>query len=242
MPTNLVGPGKRYSEKAWGQAKDLASESYSKPGPDASDAEKAKYWGTVNKITKNIQGAHGRKGRSAKKQEADMEKKAGGRHGKERVFWQGFCDRLDAIAGPEEKTALINERAAEKAEEVGRAPDARSMAKLIRGYVKGGPLQQLLRYIVPALALGAAGVTGGAVAPLIGGSAAALGGGGLGALLGLGMGHGSQKAKEKKRQGALDEALQYTGQRAGLQRGELAGGMMGQQGPLGLSQLLGSAG
>jgi len=85
MPSNLVGPGKRYSEKAWGQAKDLAEKSYDEPGPGASDAEKAKFYGTVNKITKNIQHAHGRKGRSAKKHKKDINKEA---------FWRGFMDRL----------------------------------------------------------------------------------------------------------------------------------------------------
>lgn len=77
MPSGLVGPKGRYSEKAWGQAKDLASKSYDKPSDDASEAEKAKYWGTVNKITQNIQAAHGRKGRSEKKHEKDVSKKAG---------------------------------------------------------------------------------------------------------------------------------------------------------------------
>lgn len=98
MPSTLVGKGKRYSEKAWGQASDLASKSYDKPGPGASDAEKSKYYGTVNMITKNIQGKHGRKGRKAKDQKVDM---------KTAAFWQGFNDRLAELAKTEKVAAEI---------------------------------------------------------------------------------------------------------------------------------------
>ena len=219
MPSNLVGRGKRYSEKAWGQASALASKSYPKPGPDASKEEKARFYGTVNKITKNIQGAHGRTGRSSKDQKADMKT----------AFEQGFMDRLNAIVGSE-KTALITEDAAAKAEEIGKSPDARSMARLIRDHVKGSKLENTLRMLLPALAAGGIGATGGALVPFIGGGTAAAVGGGLGGLWGLLSGNKGRKAKEKKRQGALDEALQYTKHRAGMQRGDLAGDIMGAAG------------
>lgn len=84
MPSNLVGKGKKFSEKVWQQAKQLASKSY-------DESEGDKFYGTTVEIAKNIAGKHGRKGRSAKKQKEDI------KPAKKEGFWQGFHDKLAEV-------------------------------------------------------------------------------------------------------------------------------------------------
>jgi len=62
MPTGAVGRNKKISEKVWQQAKAQAKKSYKEPGPDTSEGEKSKFYGTTMEIAKNIQGKHGRRG------------------------------------------------------------------------------------------------------------------------------------------------------------------------------------